>query len=88
MVGGIGDGVTAVGSDGRKGVRVGELLADTNSRVDVGLCDWEGEFVGVETGKLQLLVNIRTSQVIVPAVHLYRLALVRVVGIAFVCLVV
>jgi hypothetical protein len=85
MVGGTGDGVIAVGSAGRKGVKVG-VFPEFNSKVVVGLCDWEGEFVGAETGKLQLLANTRMSQAIVTAAHLYRLTPVWRVGIALVCL--
>lgn len=70
IVGGTGDGVIAVGLAGRKGVRVG-VLPESNSKVVVGLCGGESEFVGVETGKLQLLVKARTSQTIAPTAHLY-----------------
>lgn len=69
MVGGTGDGVIAVGSAGRKGVQVG-VPPETNSKVVVGFCDGENEFVGVETGKLQLLAKTRTSQANVPTAHL------------------
>ena len=70
IVGGTGDGVIAVGSAGRKGVRVGVLL-EGNSIVFVGSCDGEFEFSGAETGKLQLLEKTSTIQVIVPTTHLY-----------------
>ena len=43
-----GDGVIAVGSEGRKGVHVGELCLGTR--------DGLGVPVGVDTGKLQLLM--------------------------------
>ena len=70
IVGGTGDGVIAVGSAGRKGVRVG-VLPEGNSKVVVGFCGRESELAGVETGKLQLLAKTRTSQAIIPTARLY-----------------
>jgi len=53
MVSTAGDGVIAVGSEGKKGVQVGGPLLDTKPGLGVP--------VGVDTGKLQLHTLIRSK---------------------------